>query len=94
MKCLASESPDALAATATTTEVQAEPTALEQLDREQASGFRGQRIGSRVVQGVGQEARKSSGPATALAPRSSRQASENAPQQSRFSHTYGLFASC
>lgn len=35
MKCLASESPDASAATATTTEVQAEPTALEQLDREQ-----------------------------------------------------------
>lgn len=35
MKCLASESPGASAATATTTEVQAAPTALEQLDREQ-----------------------------------------------------------
>lgn len=35
MKCLASESPGASAATATTTEVQEAPTALEQLDREQ-----------------------------------------------------------
>lgn len=35
MKCLVSESPGPSAATATTTEVQAEPTALEQLDREQ-----------------------------------------------------------
>lgn len=52
MECSASASTPASAATATTTGEQAKPTALEQLDKEQASGFWGQRFGSRVRAGV------------------------------------------
>lgn len=45
MKGSASESPSASVAEATTTDVQVTPTALLQLDREQASGFWGRRFG-------------------------------------------------
>lgn len=49
MKGSGSQSPSASVATTTTTDVQGTPTALLQLDREQASGFWGHRFGSRVV---------------------------------------------